>query len=364
MYLKFKCYKCNKIFDNRYALAGHISHHNRTEEDYRKKGQKTSNTVKKLYALKLLIKKPISEKTRKLISIANSGKNNGNYKNGLTKFFKSIIKEQNECTICGSTHILCVHHMDKDTTNNTKENLVVLCKHCHDILHQRGYNFRNEQWTVEINEYFSSIQCEGLYTGLASHFIRLQGCSMKCSWCDSKNTWKEKSKTYDYIGVLNIFKELINKYPKISNLVITGGEPLEQNYYPIVMMAKIFGFTIEVETNGFPKLTNSLSTRIYPEVDIYNISPKLWIDNFMQKYSKKRIKHFSNNNFILKFVIDKEEDFDMINIFLEKNDIREELVFIQCQFDNKEIMSKCIEYVKNSPRKRLSIQVHKIFNIR
>lgn len=46
-----------------------------------------------------------------------------------------------------------------------------------------------------INEIFQTIQGEGVFTGVPAVFIRLQGCPVGCSWCDTKQTWdKEPAK--------------------------------------------------------------------------------------------------------------------------------------------------------------------------
>jgi len=42
---------------------------------------------------------------------------------------------------------------------------------------------------LKINEVFETIQGEGFFTGVPAIFIRLQGCPVECSWCDTKQTW-------------------------------------------------------------------------------------------------------------------------------------------------------------------------------
>ncbi len=42
-----------------------------------------------------------------------------------------------------------------------------------------------------INEMFQTLQGEGYFTGVPAIFIRLQGCPVGCSWCDTKHTWEK-----------------------------------------------------------------------------------------------------------------------------------------------------------------------------
>ena len=77
-------------------------------------------------------------------------------------------------------------------------------------------------------EKFHSLQGEGFHTGQSAFFIRLAGCSVGCSWCDTKHSWdKEK---YPLIPIKQIIDEIKKARKKgASFLVITGGEPLHHN---------------------------------------------------------------------------------------------------------------------------------------
>ena len=61
---------------------------------------------------------------------------------------------------------------------------------------------------IRVNESFVSIQGEGFWTGTPCYFIRLQGCDVRCSFCDSKDTWNLSG------GTLMTFQEIIDQIRK------------------------------------------------------------------------------------------------------------------------------------------------------
>src|SRR5437763_13398847 len=76
--------------------------------------------------------------------------------------------------------------------------------------------------TIHVSELFLSIQGEGPSAGMPAHFLRLQGCSVGCHWCDSKYTWEAAGGRALVIDAA--FDELA-ALGHASLLVITGGEP-------------------------------------------------------------------------------------------------------------------------------------------
>ena len=99
---------------------------------------------------------------------------------------------------------------------------------------------------LKVCEIFESIQGEGPRVGEPSLFIRLSGCNLRCSHCDTKYSWEEGR----YYHPDNLV-EIINQTP-LRSVVITGGEPLIQSMALKEFCLKLLklGFSISIETNG------------------------------------------------------------------------------------------------------------------
>ncbi len=98
-----------------------------------------------------------------------------------------------------------------------------------------------------VAECFFSIQGEGVTAGTPAVFIRLQGCSVGCQWCDTKYSWDPGAGRE---VALDDLVEEASAFP-CRRSVITGGEPLESFLFPSLVEAlKARRFTLEVETSG------------------------------------------------------------------------------------------------------------------
>ncbi len=117
-------------------------------------------------------------------------------------------------------------------------------------------------------EIFRSIQGEGTRTGAPSVFLRLAGCNLHCTWCDTKHSWGRGVECTEEETARRI---LAHNCPA---LVITGGEPLlqQESLARLLELLPPRGeFFIEVETNGTLSPCPALAAR----VDQWNVSPKL-----------------------------------------------------------------------------------------
>ena len=98
---------------------------------------------------------------------------------------------------------------------------------------------------LTINEIFYSIQGESTYAGRPCVFVRLTGCDLRCTWCDTTYSFNEGRK----MSVEDVVEE-VRRYD--SPLVeVTGGEPLlQQDVYPLMEMLLETGRTVLLETGG------------------------------------------------------------------------------------------------------------------
>ena len=109
----------------------------------------------------------------------------------------------------------------------------------------------NLDTTYQVNEIFHTIQGEGAMQGAPATFIRLQGCTVGCPWCDTKYTWKAGGKRMTVRQILEAIGKEIRPL-----IVITGGEPtlydLDDLMLALADYAGLFysSHTIQLETSG------------------------------------------------------------------------------------------------------------------
>ena len=100
--------------------------------------------------------------------------------------------------------------------------------------------------SLKVCELFYSIQGESSFAGYPTAFIRLSGCNLQCSYCDTKYALQETGKLY----TVNSLLEFVEKYPG-ALVEITGGEPLLQaGVYQLMRHLLAAGKTVLLETNG------------------------------------------------------------------------------------------------------------------
>jgi len=149
-----------------------------------------------------------------------------------------------------------------------------------------------------VNEIFYSIQGESSYAGRPCVFVRLTGCNLRCSYCDTKYAYEEGEE----IGIDTIVNRLSTyKCPLIE---ITGGEPLIQEGTPhLVSRLLEKGFHVLVETNGSQDI-NLVDDRCVRVVDI-----KCPLSGVAEKNDLKNLEKLTDNDEV-KFVLSGREDYE------------------------------------------------------
>lgn len=218
----------------------------------------------------------------------------------------------------------------------------------------------------KVNEVFQTIQGEGSYTGTPAIFVRLQGCPVGCSWCDTKHTWQidpelqvslpevmAKRADSDYwsdvtpAALLQVFAE---RGFQAKHVVITGGEPCMYDLVPLCDALHQQGYTTQIETSG----TFAVSV---PASSWVTVSPKINMAGGYQVLSAAMQR--ANE---IKHPVAMQKHVDELLQLLEQTGTTDKLIYLQPISQQKRAtelaIATCIEH-----NWRLSVQVHKYLGI-
>jgi organic radical activating enzyme len=160
-----------------------------------------------------------------------------------------------------------------------------------------------------------TIQGEGKHMGRTTHFIRLSGCNLACSWCDTPYTWDwegvngtvyDKERESFTLSVADIVNQMDEA--GAEHVVVTGGEPLVQATALVELLKDLvyLGISVEVETNG----TRDCPTGAPASVQ-WNVSPKLLSSGNTRPIKRKTLATYPPTA-IFKFVVTKYDDLEDI----------------------------------------------------
>lgn len=188
---------------------------------------------------------------------------------------------------------------------------------------------------MRVNEIFYSLQGEGHFTGTPAVFIRLSGCNLKCNFCDTQH------QSYKDMAEDEIVNE-VSQYPA-RHVVITGGEPAMQLNARLTDLLHSEGFFIQMETNG------SLPLAEGAEVDWITCSPK-----------EKPIMLNRIDELKVLFMYQDMSRYDDI----QAKEYRLQPLDAGDAEKNKRNLNDTINYILENPKWKLSLQTHKILNVR
>jgi organic radical activating enzyme len=195
---------------------------------------------------------------------------------------------------------------------------------------------------LPLMEQFYTIQGEGAYTGHAAYFIRLAGCDVGCVWCDVKESWNTEG--YPKIAPKVLAEEALKAGCK--TVVITGGEPAMYNLDELTEELTNKGLNTHIETSGAHPLTGLWH----------------WVC-FSPKKFKKPVTGIYDQADELKVVIFNKHDFKWAETHAAR--VRKKcLLYLQPEWSRaEEMMPLIIDYVKNNPHWKISLQTHKYLGV-
>jgi len=165
---------------------------------------------------------------------------------------------------------------------------------------------------MQITEIYKSLQGESTHAGLPCVFVRLTGCNLRCSWCDSEYTFQGGCKmTTD-----EVLREVIRLSPNRGLVEITGGEPMLQEREIIPLMKGLITerYTVLLETSGERPLEN-----VPPEV-IKIVDVKCPESGAPDTFRLENLKTLGPAD-ELKFVLSSREDYEFALEFVRHHDL-------------------------------------------
>ncbi len=205
----------------------------------------------------------------------------------------------------------------------------------------------NLQIKLPIHETFqSTVQGEGYWTGTLVDFIRLSGCPVGCSWCDTGYANGGKGLPSVQRSIAQLLAEL--QSPRV---VISGGEPfIHRNLPELVAALLAAGKQVSIETSG---------------AEWQEISPQAWItlspkEHVSPKYPVQEIFWTRANE--IKLVVSTGEEVQFYRKYLLNN--VDAPVFLQPEWNSKKSgISIILELLKKHSNYRLSLQTHKFIGV-
>lgn len=211
--------------------------------------------------------------------------------------------------------------------------------------------------TYKVVEIFESINGEGKKAGQLAVFVRFQKCNLNCSYCDTR--WANAD-TSPYTPMTT--EEIYNKilYSGITNITITGGEPLLQNNIEelLIKLGENPNLKVEIETNGSINLKKFSSLKNPPSFTMDYKAPSSNMEKFMD------LENFSylTNNDTIKFVVGSIKDLEKTKEIIDKYSLIGKCSIYLSPVFGKIELSNIVNFMKIHKLNgvNMQLQMHKI----
>lgn len=200
---------------------------------------------------------------------------------------------------------------------------------------------------LNINEIFYSLQGEAREVGLPTVFIRLTGCPLRCTYCDTEYAFKGNN----LLSIDDIVAEIQQYNTKL--VCVTGGEPLAQiNCHILLDRLAKEGYKISLETSGSIDISD-VNPAISVVMDVKTPSSNEADKNLYSNIEKLKSKDQ------LKFVIGSKKDFDWSVDILSQYPTSAGVLFSPV-FDKVQPVELADWILDKQLNVRLQVQMHKL----
>ena len=165
---------------------------------------------------------------------------------------------------------------------------------------------------MQITEIYKSLQGESTYAGLPCVFVRLTGCNLRCTWCDSEYTFQGGKK----MSLDEVMHEVLRLSPGSGLVEITGGEPMLQDREALPLMQQLLDqvYTVLLETSGERPLER-VPTQVIKIVDV-----KCPDSGEGDTFRRENLNTLTSRD-ELKFVLASRRDYEFACDFVQRNNL-------------------------------------------
>jgi len=209
---------------------------------------------------------------------------------------------------------------------------------------------------LNVLEIVPTMQGEGKYNTFPVVLVRLAGCNLRCSWCDTKYSWSFEG-TQSFPAKHLTSEELVANVVAVgyeSNykiVLITGGEPMLWQYsnafQETLRYLKELGYKIHIETNGTMKVLDN--TKKW--VDFFAVSPKQ--SEYMSNYNLEVLSSYRDVEHIWKFVVGGYDDAMNVVTFVKKFGLENDEIYIMPEGAYEERLLKSMDYINSDECKKI-----------
>ena len=169
----------------------------------------------------------------------------------------------------------------------------------------------------KVVEIFDSIEGEGKRSGMPASFIRLAGCNLRCTYCDTAYAlWGEKEPCV--FSEMSLEQIIAKTNAAFKRVTLTGGEPLLHPYCVLLInrMTEL-GFEVNIETNGAVDMVDILNSLENKDSVFFTIDYKLPSSGMESKMLWHNFESLRSED-VIKFVVGSNEDAQKMLVVLEK----------------------------------------------
>lgn len=212
-----------------------------------------------------------------------------------------------------------------------------------------------EDRMYKVNEIFVSIDGEGVRTGLPTVFIRLYGCNLKCSYCDTRYSCENSE--YTEMSLMDILEQVLSY--GVPRVTLTGGEPLiHEGVKDLINSLVVNGIEVNIETNGAVDLSDFWEFRYSSKV-IITMDYKCASSGMEDKMNLWNLKLLQPKD-VIKFVVSNYNELEKMEYILEESECKAQ-PYVSPVFGAIE-PKELVEYILDNKLNNVKVQVqlHKI----